>query len=260
MFHIKRWSLPVRCRHFSVAIEKVGSVVMRSAGHGRKFRRCRLQGCGVSKAIWPHEARWRIATGRMAQQRRVLILKGVGWASSAQERYRPLAGLISSTLREQRLRRRVHVHLWYPVAVGGAIALSVLVAAVEPRQWLTAICVATVCVAGAVVAVSVLQWLLRQAIRSRQEREVALAHKWRRYQAKQARKAAREQKEWQQPRRTNFPETPMPITPLIRVLETIDLSTSSIEHFLDAETDRQAVPEEYRREKEGSERIFQSER
>ncbi|GCE10158.1 hypothetical protein [Tengunoibacter tsumagoiensis] len=31
-----------------------------------------------------------------------------------------------------------------------------------------------------------------------------------------------------------FPETPMPTTPLIRVLETIDLSSTNIEHFLDS--------------------------
>jgi len=30
----------------------------------------------------------------------------------------------------------------------------------------------------------------------------------------------------------SFPETPMPATPLIRVLETIDLSTMDIEHFI----------------------------
>jgi hypothetical protein len=32
-----------------------------------------------------------------------------------------------------------------------------------------------------------------------------------------------------------FPETPMPATPLIRVLETIDLSSTSVEHFLEEE-------------------------
>ena len=30
-----------------------------------------------------------------------------------------------------------------------------------------------------------------------------------------------------------FPNTPMPATPLIRVLETIDLSSSKVEHFID---------------------------
>jgi hypothetical protein len=31
----------------------------------------------------------------------------------------------------------------------------------------------------------------------------------------------------------SFPTTPMPATPVIRVLETIDLSSTDIEHFLD---------------------------
>ncbi len=30
-----------------------------------------------------------------------------------------------------------------------------------------------------------------------------------------------------------FPDTPMPATPLVRVLETIDLSSTNVEHFLD---------------------------
>lgn len=36
------------------------------------------------------------------------------------------------------------------------------------------------------------------------------------------------------------PETPMPEAPLIRVLETIDLSSSNIEHFLDSKADLEA--------------------
>jgi len=38
------------------------------------------------------------------------------------------------------------------------------------------------------------------------------------------------------------PETPMPEAPLIRVLETFDLSSSNIEHFIDSKTDLKAVP------------------
>ncbi|QBD80876.1 hypothetical protein EPA93_34870 [Ktedonosporobacter rubrisoli] len=37
-----------------------------------------------------------------------------------------------------------------------------------------------------------------------------------------------------------FPETPMPSTPLIRVLETIDLSSSDVEHFLAGSAEGQA--------------------
>ena len=41
----------------------------------------------------------------------------------------------------------------------------------------------------------------------------------------------------------SFPETPMPATPLIRVLETIDLSSSSVEHFLDGEQEHETSGE-----------------
>jgi hypothetical protein len=36
-----------------------------------------------------------------------------------------------------------------------------------------------------------------------------------------------------QPALLLFPDTPMPVTPLVRVLDTIDLSSSEVEHFLD---------------------------
>ena len=38
------------------------------------------------------------------------------------------------------------------------------------------------------------------------------------------------------------PETPMPDDPHIRVLETYDLSSSNIKHFIDSKTDLTAIP------------------
>ena len=38
------------------------------------------------------------------------------------------------------------------------------------------------------------------------------------------------------------PETPMPDAPHIRVLETYDLSSSNIKHFIDSKTDLKAIP------------------
>ena len=37
------------------------------------------------------------------------------------------------------------------------------------------------------------------------------------------------------------PETPMPEAPLIRVLETYDLSSTNVEHFLDSKADLKAL-------------------
>jgi nicotinic acid mononucleotide adenylyltransferase len=37
------------------------------------------------------------------------------------------------------------------------------------------------------------------------------------------------------------PETPMPEAPLIRVLETFDLSSTNVEHFLDSKADLKAL-------------------
>ena len=47
----------------------------------------------------------------------------------------------------------------------------------------------------------------------------------------------------QSPISLNFPETPMPATPLIRVLETIDLSSSHVEHFINPPFKEQSSPE-----------------
>ena len=38
------------------------------------------------------------------------------------------------------------------------------------------------------------------------------------------------------------PETPMPEAPMVRVLETYDLSSSNIKHFIDSKTDLKAIP------------------
>ena len=37
------------------------------------------------------------------------------------------------------------------------------------------------------------------------------------------------------------PETPMPEAPLIRVLETYDLSSTNVEHFIDSKADLKAL-------------------
>lgn len=37
------------------------------------------------------------------------------------------------------------------------------------------------------------------------------------------------------------PATPMPVAPLVRVLETIDLSSTEVEHFIDAPDSQQAT-------------------
>jgi hypothetical protein len=38
-----------------------------------------------------------------------------------------------------------------------------------------------------------------------------------------------------------FPETPVPSTPLIRVMDTIDLSASDVEHFIHTTSDRRSI-------------------
>jgi hypothetical protein len=47
-----------------------------------------------------------------------------------------------------------------------------------------------------------------------------------------------------------FPTTPMPVTPFLRVLETIDLSSTNIEHFLDINAKWNHIPESPAQEQE----------
>jgi hypothetical protein len=54
----------------------------------------------------------------------------------------------------------------------------------------------------------------------------------------------------QAPGSLNFPETPVPATPLIRVLETIDLSSSNVKHFIDPPCEEQPSPQAIPQEQE----------
>ncbi len=62
--------------------------------------------------------------------------------------------------------------------------------------------------------------LLQKTIWSKQKNHVPIQHAWQEQSA---------------------PETPMPEIPLIRVLETFDLSATNVEHFLDSKADLKAL-------------------
>jgi hypothetical protein len=56
---------------------------------------------------------------------------------------------------------------------------------------------------------------------------------------------------------SSFPATPMPVTPIIRVLETIDLSSTNVEHFLDIHNKGPHIPEAQSAGSEGETKIEQ---
>ncbi len=147
----------------------------------------------VSKALWPTNVRRSIATSRAAQTRRQLIVKGRNGKWSW--------GVFA---------------LRHPLAfagisiLGGAGIFAILAA----RLWL-------------VLLLFIIALLLILAVRNARLANMKRATNSLRHGA--------ERKSFPgMPGKAPFPNTPMPVEPpLVRVLETFDLSQTNVEHFLD---------------------------
>jgi hypothetical protein len=57
-----------------------------------------------------------------------------------------------------------------------------------------------------------------------------------------------------------FPETPVPSTPLIRVMETIDLSSSDVEHFIHTTSDHQSINDRHSVEQSSDQQLLDNRR
>jgi len=161
----------------------------------RKLQVLRQHASGVSRALWPAEMRRSLATGRLAQRRRSLVLNGKwGTLLAIILRLGPALALVAISM-----------------LVGGTI-----VAALVLRLWYLLL-IPTVVLTVGTLAIT-LPFLLKLyrtfhplAIRtSRELRALPI---------------------FPPPRRS--PETPLPTAPLVRILETYDLSQTDVEHFLD---------------------------
>ena len=187
------------CRHFSVARGEYffllrGKSIMVSSD-SKKLHIFRQQACNVSRALWPADVRRSLATGRVAQQRRSLLLKGKRWESlvrllqidTAQLLF-VVALFVGSTILAALL-----LHLWYVLLI-------------------------PIFMLGGLTGLLVLPWLSRlyQRLRSvaRRTPRVRGSHS-------------------SFPTMQSAPETPLPADPLVRILETYDLSQTDVEHFVD---------------------------
>lgn len=157
-----------------------------------------LRAARVSRALWPTNVRRAIATGRMAQTRRRLIVtklplrapsnpKNVGRREGTSSF---LIGVIALELAGASIAILVSLHFWL------LLIFFIL----------------------AFVAIFFLIVIMRLRI------SPAKSSEW----------GAGRRSFPSVPRKTRFPDTPMPPEPpLVRVLETFDLSQTGVEHFLD---------------------------
>jgi hypothetical protein len=151
----------------------------------------------VSKALWPTNKRRSIATGRAAQTRRQLIVKSRygGWSLRLFATQHPLAFTGISTL------------------VGASI-----IAMLAARLWLALL----FCITAMAVTLLLLVIVRRHTS--------SVKRKMNRYMLQGA-----ERKSFPGLlNKAHSPNTPLPLDPpLVRVLETFDLSQTNVEHFLD---------------------------
>jgi hypothetical protein len=156
---------------------------------------------GVSRALWPTCRRRYVATNWFAQQRRFFIMRGIGWSS---------------------VRRRVirSLSLAYPLLIPVLLIAAIVLAVALFQYWVILFLFAVVWSVLIVIVTRFLCDKFYHAMRARYYKPRSL-----RSRALSA--------------LPQFPETPMPVTPLIRVLETIDLSTMDVEQLIANETSEQ---------------------
>ncbi len=164
---------------------------------------------GVSSAIWPASARRCIATSREAQRQRYMIINGKKWMLF------PLSLVVLVTMgMSAAIVAALSWHLWYLLPVGAMLLLLGLLNA-----------------HAEINARSIFSHLRAQLQPSRSSHAL--------YGKQTVAKSTTGSKVVSKERYSQSyatPRTPMPEHPLVRVLETIDLSRANAEPFVDGET------------------------
>ena len=183
----------------------------------KKLQILRPHASGVSQALWPADTRRSLSTGRVAQQRRYLMLRGKWW-SVVEMLVAPVVQLMHSApslfmgvltlLVGGSILAGLFFHLWALLLVPTLI-LSILSLAITPVLLLK------------------LKHMpypgMKYGFQSKNTR-VLRSHHTPGF-----------------PTMRRSPETPMPsmpTAPLVRELETFDLSQTGVEHFLEGSIER----------------------
>lgn len=175
------------------------------SGDSRKLQILRQHVSSVSRAAWPAHMQRCIATSRAAQQRRSLMIK-----KSGSKRYLRMLHVASFYTQYKPILFILHSYLIVALLTG-SLVLGVYIL----YQWSALLILLALCILTCVVTI---QLLLDD--RSTRTTSSGTSSSLRTEFPRQAAMPL------------DFPQTPMPATPLIRVLETIDLSTSNVEHFI----------------------------
>jgi hypothetical protein len=208
-----------------------------SAGNRRS---CVLRASGVSRALWPSQMRRSPATGKIAQQRRLMIIKGTWWFRKPRrlQNKRFVKKLVE-------FQSAFPIYLLYTTLAISLLVVGVLLAMFVLHPWPITILLVLLWTVTIILTMRLWYTCLYMTLTAR--------HVTKRVPVQQLPPIARTRPippvptipvtRPLPPSRPGFPVTPIPATPLIRILETIDLSSTAIEHFLDGgQTSDQQIP------------------
>ncbi len=205
------------------------------------------QTTSASKALWPVVAQKCAVTSRTTQHRRKIMIWKVWlhWLSTLLHRQRPMVIQVRTLWPDVPQAARLQLrHIALALTVGCAIPLLCSL-----YSWIVLPMLGVF--AAALTLVICYQVLISQenGALTREPREASSFT----MQSEPVANASAKEGEtlsMKAPARTqplfSFPDTPMPVppTPLVRILETIDLSSSDVEHFLDIPSDAESSEHE----------------
>lgn len=186
------------------------------SGSSRKCKVQRQYRSSVSRAAWPSSIQHRIATSKAAQGRRMIVMKGWWWISTWHNH-------ITAKL------LRWYTYIVTPVRQQLTTALitsGLILSMYELYQWY---------VWSPVIIICILVCAILFLLLSEKQHTPTIPH---------TTLPPENEEPLQQITQFEFPETPVPATPLIRVMETIDLSSSDVKHFIHTTADHRAISKE----------------
>lgn len=186
----------------------------------------------VSRAVWPERLRWNLATDRTAQWRRAMMIRrfyqpGEQRPRKSHNSQRNKKVVPPSHRRIGSFMFRVHRR----VALSLPIIIVLLVVCLWQR-WYVQLILAALCTATNVLVLHLLFNDVTVSTELTGRATIPLPRTAPTAPPGKSSTAAKPISNRPLPTMT-FPDTPMPATPLIRVLETIDLSSTNVEHFLE---------------------------
>ena len=198
-------------------VERVGD-----SGDSKKLQVFRQHASGVSRALWPADMRHNLATSRVAQQRRKLVIRENWWAKL-------LATIQTSTTLTMGA---------ITLCVGGSMLVTLLFHA----WWLLLFPITIL----TLLSLAIMPPLL---VKLKQRPRMSVAQHARELRNTPGISAA--------PSMRRSPETPIPKTPLVRELETFDLSQTGVEHFLESSAERNTAGHRFHLEEDTSDKMSQ---